>query len=381
MNKKLFALAVMALVCLLAFSSCGRIADTDTSTNDEKPNDNIQNTDTTDNDTSSDKETTQKSYASVLFYLDGGTMIDASSLEKKVELYTMLSSPSIPVKEGYRFVGWSVDGTLVSFPYPITKNTVFNAVWSLNDDTDIDTGVNTDTDTDTSIEESTDSKKYDYDMNEYISLPNYKNHIVDLELDSLQMAIDTYLRNNATEYVVSRGDDIYVDITVYEANEITAEDGSTFKIKGSQIDELSKTNYFVENLGVSDLPYAIEIDIINSTLTISDVITRTFKYDQLEDYCPEAYEGKEFYFEIKITDKIIAEGDVVDVDFRGYYIDDYGNILKDSDGENVSPFSEGENSRFFIGSKLAIDDFENNLVGETIGEEFSFYATFPYDYS
>ena len=224
-------------------------------------------------------------------------------------------------------------------------------------------------------------EKYDYDMTKYIELPNYKEHTVEVHLDSLQAAIDTYLRNNAIDYVVSRGDDIYVDITVYEAKVNTKEDGSTYKTKGSKIDELSKASYFVENLGSSDLPYAIETELINSTLTISDVITRTFKYDQLEDYCPESYEGKEFYFDIKIMDKRIVEGDVVDVDFRGYHIGEDGKILKGSDGKNVKPFSEGENSRFFIGSKLAIDDFENNLINATVGEEFSFYATFPDDYS
>ena len=64
--------------------------------------------------------------------------------------------------------------------------------------------------------------KYDYNMSDYITLPSdYKQHTIDLELDSMQAAIDTYLIeavrevSEQYEYKVSRGDDIYVDITVF----------------------------------------------------------------------------------------------------------------------------------------------------------------------
>ncbi len=223
-------------------------------------------------------------------------------------------------------------------------------------------------------------EKYVYDMNKYIELPEYKEHQIDLELDALQAAIDTYLKNNSIEYVVTRGDNVYVDITVYDEKVFTADDGSVEKIKGNKNEALSKSNYLVENLGSSPLPYKIETDIINAELSIKDIITRNYQYSDLEDYCPAEYEGKGFYFEIKIMDKIIEKGDVVDVSFKGYHIDEEGNIAKDENGKRVEPFSESNNERFFIGSKLAIDDFENNMIGQTVGKEFSFYATFPEDY-
>ncbi|MBQ8546056.1 MAG: FKBP-type peptidyl-prolyl cis-trans isomerase [Clostridia bacterium] len=224
-------------------------------------------------------------------------------------------------------------------------------------------------------------EKYDYEMEQLIKLPEYKNRTIDLHLDSLQAAIDTYLRDNAVEYIVTRGDDVYVDITVYKTKVDTKDDGSVVKTKGEKVQELSKANYLIEDLGNSPLPYKIETDIINAELSISDIITRSYKYEELEDYCPEAYEGQELYFDVKIMDKLIVEGDVVDIDFKGYRIDEEGNILKGTDGKKSEPFSEAENSRFFIGSKLAIDDFENGLINSTLGEEFSFYATFPDDYS
>ncbi len=214
----------------------------------------------------------------------------------------------------------------------------------------------------------------------YINLPEYKGYELDVPLDALQAAVDTYLRNNAAEYVVCRGDDVYLDIDVYKEDIFTSEDGEDKKsLKGEKIDSLSKANYLAKNLGSSPLPYKIESDIINAELNISDIITRKYSYSDLEDYCPAEYEGKNLYFEIKVMDKITKEGDVLDVAFKGYRIDKDGNIQKDSSGNNVKPFSEGQ-ERFFPGTKLAIDDFESNLLGKTIGEEFSFYATFPDDY-
>ena len=60
-------------------------------------------------------------------------------------------------------------------------------------------------------------KKYDYDMSKYITIPDFQNYVIDVELDALQAAIDSYLVQSATEYVVSRGDDIYVDIKQFRA--------------------------------------------------------------------------------------------------------------------------------------------------------------------
>ncbi len=216
------------------------------------------------------------------------------------------------------------------------------------------------------------ANKYQYDMDEYIVLPDYKNETIDLKLDSIQAAIDSYLMNCATEYVVVRGDNIYLDISVYEERIVIGEGGEEFALMGNKLDEFSKSNYFVENIGSSPLPYKIETDIINSNLNIFDTILRKYSYDDLESYLPEEYEGKNFYFEIKIADKQIAEGDIVSVEYKGYYIDDSEN--------QASLFDQGS-GMFFIGSKLAIDDFENNMIGQTVGKEFSFYATFPGDYS
>ncbi|MBO5380415.1 MAG: hypothetical protein J6A90_08830 [Clostridia bacterium] len=222
-------------------------------------------------------------------------------------------------------------------------------------------------------------KKYDYDMSKYITIPDFQNYVVDVELDALQAAIDSYLVQSATEYVVSRGDDIYVDITVYEEMILESSNGDVIKKKGNKIDALSKPNYLIENLGSSPLPYKLETDIINAELNLKDVITRKYAVGDLEDYVTTDYAGENLYFEVKIMNKVTEPGDVLTVKYEAYLVDEDDSIILDKDGKET-PFDKGDSSTFFLGSKLAINDFENGLTGILLYEEHSFYATFPDDY-
>ena len=86
------------------------------------------------------------------------------------------------------------------------------------------------------------TKKYDYNMDEYIKLPDLTNYVAEIDLDALQAAIDTYLLQSASEYVITRGDDVYVDITVYEEMILTSNSGEEIRKKGDKIEELSKSN-------------------------------------------------------------------------------------------------------------------------------------------
>lgn len=223
-------------------------------------------------------------------------------------------------------------------------------------------------------------KKYDYNLSDYITLPEFESHTIDIELDSLQAAIDSYLVNASVEYTVSRGDDIYIDIVVYEEKILTSNTGEVIKKKGDKIDALSLPNYYVENLGSSELPYIIETDIINSESKLKDIITRKYSYDQLDGFVPEEYEGQNLYFEMKIMNKKTQLGDVVLVAYKAYLVDENNAIILDEDGKET-PFDKSDSSKFFLGSKLAIDDFENNLVDILLYDKHSFYATFPDDYA
>lgn len=216
-------------------------------------------------------------------------------------------------------------------------------------------------------------------MDEYITLPDLTGFVAELDLDALQAAIDSYLLQSATKYVVTRGDDIYVDITVYEELILKSNTGEELRKKGDKIDSLSMSNYLVENLGSSPLFAELETDIINEELYLKDIITRKYAYDELEGYAPEEYEGQNLYFEVKILNKKTEPGDVVLVSYEAFLVDENNSIILDDKG-NETPFDKGSSSSFFLGSHLAIDDFENGLTGILLYEEVSFYATFPDDY-
>jgi hypothetical protein len=53
-------------------------------------------------------------------------------------------------------------------------------------------------------------------MSEFITLPDYKNHLFELEEDSIKMAIATYLMQFSSDYTVKRGDKVQIDIKFFE---------------------------------------------------------------------------------------------------------------------------------------------------------------------
>ncbi len=230
-------------------------------------------------------------------------------------------------------------------------------------------------------------KKYDYDMTKYINIADFKDHTIDIELDALQGAIDSYLLNCATEYKVSRGDEIYVDVDVYEEKILTSDSGDEIRKKGDKIEALSVKNYLVSSLGASDLPYKLETEIINAGLKIKDIITRKLTYEEtqkfayasLESFNEDDYKDKNYYFDVKIMNKKTVAGDIVLVSYKAFLVDENNAIILDKDGKET-PFDKGDSSSFFLGSKLAIDDFENSLIGVLLFDEVSFLATFPEDY-
>ena len=61
----------------------------------------------------------------VTFDTNGGNTISSVKV-KKNELVT---KPTDPVKDGYTFKEWQVNGTTFDFTSPITSNTTITAVW------------------------------------------------------------------------------------------------------------------------------------------------------------------------------------------------------------------------------------------------------------
>ncbi len=71
---------------------------------------------------------------------------------------------------------------------------------------------------------------------------------------------------------------------------------------------------------------------------------------------------------ISVDDRPVQDGDTVTIDYDGYI-----------DGE---PFEGGkaEDYRLIIGSHTFVGDFEEQLIGKNIGDEFDVNVTFPDDY-
>lgn len=220
---------------------------------------------------------------------------------------------------------------------------------------------------------------YDYDLGEVITIPNFEKHKVDFNLDTVQVNIDTVLVQYAQEYVVTTGDSIYVDIDFYR---VTMLDGGIDQ-KGEKIEAISKSNYLLNNVGYGSISKRIENDILGAK--IDDISTKLYKDDYtITDFSEEysEYNGVPLYVDIKVMNRMTQLGDVVSVNYKGYNIDENGNKLKNDKGED-DIFDENDKSIFFIGSQLAVEEFEQNLIGMLVGEEHKkdFYITFPDDYS
>ena len=218
---------------------------------------------------------------------------------------------------------------------------------------------------------------YDYYLGDVITIPDFNGHKVEFNLDTLQVNIDTVLVQNAQEFVVKSGDSIYVDLTFYEI--VMLEGG--IDQKGEKIEALSKSNYYLENVGYGMLSRTVEKDILGTN--IGDIATKIYR-DGVTDFGEEfaEYNGVPFYVDIKIMNKHVEAGDVVSVNYKGYHIDEDGNKKKNDKGED-DIFDENDKSIFFIGSQLAVVEFEENLKGMLVGEKYKkeFYVTFPEDYT
>ena len=247
--------------------------------------------------------------------------------------------------------------------------------------------------------------KYNYkSMSKYITLADYRNFIAEIDMATIQATIDSYIVDNAKAYTLKEGDVIKIKlsnvckIVWIEDENKKDKDGNPLKVdsKGDKIEELNKE--FTIVLGENKFSKKLEKDsfeenVIGSTLD-EEWNTTCILSDEFE---MEEYRGEEIYFEAEIVsiERELQPGDIVDVEYKGYHIevDEDGNPKTDEDGKIIIKqekndkdemvdkiFNEGE-TQSFIGSHMAIDDFENGLIGMKFGETKRFPATFPEDYN
>ncbi|MBO5439426.1 MAG: FKBP-type peptidyl-prolyl cis-trans isomerase [Clostridia bacterium] len=222
--------------------------------------------------------------------------------------------------------------------------------------------------------------KYDYDMEKYINLIDYNGYKVELELDSIQAAIDSSIMDYSKEYVVSVGDKIYIDISAKEVIYTETDSGTLIDQKGNEIEALKEENYL---LSVGSGAYASKVE--NSLLGSKIGEKTQLKVTLPDNFYVEEYQEKEVYLEITVKTKECKAGDVVLVDYKGFFLDENGNKIPNPDKKNDKDeeykiFDSNSNAKFYLGSKMAIDGFEENIIGMKVGDTKSFKATFPDDY-
>lgn len=218
--------------------------------------------------------------------------------------------------------------------------------------------------------------KYDYDLTKYISLPDYQSFSVEVRDAAIQAAIDNYIMKASSEYKVKEGDDVYVDIKFYEVDISTdPSTGKEYDTEGDEITELRLTNFLLRDVGSGTICRLIE-GIIEGNPISSKPIGN--KLTLPEDFFNPDYIGTSAYVYVTITNKVVEAGDVVLVEYEGIHLDENGEIKIENGKEDV--FDSSSSAKFYIGSHMAIDDFENGMIGHTIGNEFEIEATFPEDY-
>ena len=77
---------------------------------------------------------------------------------------------------------------------------------------------------------------------------------------------------------------------------------------------------------------------------------------------------------VKSKRLVCVNGDVVNVTYTGYRINEDGT----ADYDDI--FDSGDSLGVYLGSRLAIADFEDNIVGMSVGEDKEFLVTYPQDY-
>ncbi len=226
-----------------------------------------------------------------------------------------------------------------------------------------------------------DERNYDYkDLTEYVTLAkNYKGHIVDVEQDYINQQIASYIMSYATSlYKALKGDDIYVNLKFTEVTFLDSD--QKVDQKGNVIESLGKKDFFIDELGDGNYNKTLEDFIIQWGVEITKSTEKIITLPDEEMFGD--YAGKKVYFSCEFVNMAVSEGDIVKVKYTGYRLDDKGEIKLNDKGEKDS-FDSSDGTTFFIGSNLAIEDFENGMIGMTLGDanKKEIKATFPDDYA
>ena len=169
---------------------------------------------------------------------------------------------------------------------------------------DTDNGINTSNSTNSNDKNEDNSQndgylssvsKYKYDMSEYITLPDYKNHNFELKLDHLQQMIDSYIMQNATvskRLVCMVGDVVNVAYTGFKLDE----NGDVLIENGEEV-VFDQSNSYGVYLGAGLSIPEFESGIAGMKISQIKEVYATFP----EDYFEESLRGETVMFEVVLN--------------------------------------------------------------------------------
>ncbi|MBO5198512.1 MAG: FKBP-type peptidyl-prolyl cis-trans isomerase [Lachnospiraceae bacterium] len=132
----------------------------------------------------------------------------------------------------------------------------------------------------------------------------------------------------------------------------------------SDYSAMLEDNGMIKNVTASD--YVTLCDYKNLTIPFSEV---EYTDEELEEEIASLVEDKAALSET--SDKVIEDGDKINIDYVGSI-----------DGvEFEGGSTNGEGDDVTIGAGLMIDDFEEQMIGHKVGDEFIIQVTFPEEYS
>ncbi|MBQ8145471.1 MAG: FKBP-type peptidyl-prolyl cis-trans isomerase [Clostridia bacterium] len=243
-------------------------------------------------------------------------------------------------------------------------------------------------------------QKYDYDMSKYITIPTIKDKEIEVELDSIQATIDSDIMSAASDkYTAQEGDNVKMFITIKElfwnadktidsSKDANGNENILFTTDVESTADIKET-ILIKNLGAGSFNSGIEEKFLKKKLGQEHTDTYTLPADlsSLKNVLTEEqynkiapYAGKDCYITYKFSSIQVREGDVVNVTYTGYYMDENGNIKLDANNKEQKFDGGSGTSKVYVGSRTFIKDFEIGLIGMWVGEEGQFKATFPDDY-
>lgn len=190
---------------------------------------------------------------------------------------------------------------------------------------------------------NTQSKKYNYDMSKYLTLPNYRDYEAKIYLDEMQRTIDNYIMEYAVKskrQACMLGDVVnvsYIGYSLDENGEILYENGKPVIF--------NEGDSFGVYLGSRMAVEEFEAGIVG--MEIDDI--KDIYVTMPEDYFEESLAGKTVLFEVILN--AIYEAPIYDNSFVSAYFSDYTNTYD---------FEE------YLKTELVLDTVYDYILKETV---------------